>query len=276
LLRYHLFYLRRLAASKKRVTTINVLGIDVGGSGIKGAPVDTHSGKLLAERRRVATPQPATPHAVARAVARIVEHFAWPGPLGCALPAVVKDGRLRTAANISRNWLGVDAQALLRKSTKRQVSVINDADAAGYAEMTFGAGRRRRGLVIMVTLGTGIGTALFINGHLVPNTELGHLLLHGRDAETWAAESVRERKGLSWKKWSRRVDAYLHLLQRYFWPDLIIIGGGVSSKWRKFLPRLTLPTPVVPARLCNDAGIIGAALAYEHQRQRARRKLALG
>jgi polyphosphate glucokinase len=276
MLRYHLFYLRRLATSKKRITAIKVLGIDVGGSGIKGAPVDTKSGKLLAERRRVATPQPATPRAVARAVARIVDHFAWRGPLGCALPAVVKDGRLRTAANISRSWLGIDAQALIRRSTRRPVSVINDADAAGYAEMTFGAGRRRSGLVVMVTLGTGIGTALFINGHLVPNTELGHLVLHGRDAETWAAESVREAKDLSWKKWARRVDAYLHLLQRYFWPDLFIIGGGVSSKWQKFLPRLTLPTPVVPARLRNDAGIIGAALAYEHHRQRARRKLALG
>jgi len=142
--------------------------------------------------------------------------------------------------------------------------------------MTFGAGRRRSGLVIMVTLGTGIGTALFINGHLVPNTELGHLVLRGRDAETWAAESVREHDDLSWKKWSRRVDAYFHLLQRYFWPDLIIVGGGVSKKWRKFLPRLTLATPVVPAKLRNDAGIVGAALAYEHERSRARQKRALG
>jgi polyphosphate glucokinase len=192
------------------------------------------------------------------------------------LPAVVKDGRARTAANISRGWLGVDARALLRKATQRKVAVINDADAAGYAEMTFGAGRRRRGVVIMVTLGTGIGTALFVNGHLLPNSELGHLTLRGRDAETWAAESVRERESLSWKKWSRRVDAYLHLMQRYFWPDLFIVGGGVSKKWEKFLPHLTLPTPVVPAKLRNDAGIIGAALAFEHEKRRAQQKRALG
>jgi len=257
-------------------TGIRVLGIDVGGSGIKGAPVDTKTGRLLAARRRVATPQPATPRAVAQAVASIVDAFAWKGPIGCALPAVVKDGRVRTAANISRSWIGVDAHALLHKASGRPVTAINDADAAGYAEMTFGAGRRRSGLVIMVTLGTGIGTALFINGHLVPNTELGHLILRGRDAETWAAERVREKKDLGWKKWSHRVDAYLHLLQRYFWPDLIIVGGGVSKKWRRFLPRLTLATPVVPAKLRNDAGIVGAALAYEHARRRVRQKRALG
>jgi polyphosphate glucokinase len=256
--------------------SINVLGIDVGGTGVKGAPVDTRSGKFLAQRHRIDTPQPATPEAVAGTIGEIVAHFRWTGPIGCAVPAVVKDGRLRTAANISQRWLGVDAAGLLRKSTRLAVSVINDADAAGYAEMTFGAGRRRSGLVIMITLGTGIGTALFINGHLVPNTELGHLTLRGKDAETWAAESVRTAKAMSWKKWSRRVDAYLHLLQGYFWPDLFIIGGGVSKKWEKFLPRLTLPTPIVPARLRNDAGIIGAALAYEHHRLRVRRKTSLG
>lgn len=255
---------------------MHVLGIDVGGSGIKGAPVDTASGRLLAERKRVRTPDPATPQAVARTVAKIAQHFEWDGPIGCAMPAVVKGGRLRTAANISRSWLGVNAAALLRKSTRCPVSVINDADAAGYAEMHFGAGRNREGLVIMVTLGTGIGTALFINGHLVPNTELGHLTLRGRDAETWAAESVREKKDLGWKKWARRVDAYLRLLQGYFWPDAFIIGGGVSRKWRKFLPQLKLITPIVPAKLRNEAGIIGAALAYDHERRRARQKRSLG
>ncbi len=249
---------------------MRILGIDVGGSGIKGAPVDTRTGRLLAARRRVATPQPATPRAVARAVARIVERFKWKGPVGCALPAVVKHGRVRTAANISRRWLGVDARALLRSALGRAVTVINDADAAGCAEMAFGAGRKRGGVVIVVTLGTGIGSALFIDGRLVPNTELGHLTLRKRDAESWAADSVREKKDLGWKKWSRRVDAYLHLLQRYFWPDLIIVGGGVSRKWRKFLPRLTLATPVVPAQLRNDAGIVGAALACEHARRRLR------
>ncbi len=255
---------------------MRVLGIDVGGSGIKGAPVDTASGKLLAERKRIKTPHPATPQAVARTVRELARHFDWEGPIGCAMPAVVKRGRLRTAANISRSWLGVNAVALLRKETGCPVSVINDADAAGYAEMHFGAGRNREGLVIMVTLGTGIGTALFINGHLVPNTELGHLTLRGRDAETWAAESVREKKDLGWKKWARRVDAYLRLLQGYFWPDAFIIGGGVSGKWRKFLPHLKLITPIVPAKLRNDAGIIGAALAYDHERRRTRQKRSLG
>jgi len=254
---------------------VRVLGIDVGGSGIKGAPVDTASGKLLAKRTRVKTPQPATPQAVARTVRDIARHFEWDGPIGCAVPAVVKGGRLRTAANISPLWVGVNAAALLQKQTGCPVSVINDADAAGYAEMHFGAGRDREGLVIMVTLGTGIGTALFMNGHLVPNTELGHLTLRGRDAETWAAESVREKKELGWKKWARRLDAYLRLLQSYFWPDLFIIGGGASKKWRKFLPRLTLATPVVPARLRNEAGIIGAALAYDHERRRARQRRSL-
>jgi len=255
---------------------VKALGIDIGGTGIKGAPVDTRRGKLLARRYRVATPRPATPKAVAETVAKVVQHFRWKGPVGCAVPAVVKDRRLRTAANISRSWLGVDAYQVLGEATGCRVAVINDADAAAYAEMHFGAGRRRTGLVIMVTLGTGIGTALFINGHLVPNTELGHLELRGRDAEKRAAESVRVAKGLGWKKWSRRVDEYLHLLQRYFWPDLFIVGGGVSKKWRKFLPRLTLPTPIVPARLRNDAGIVGAALAYEHERRRARQKRSLG
>jgi polyphosphate glucokinase len=255
---------------------MKVLGIDIGGSGIKGAPVDTQRGKLLAKRYRIVTPQPATPAAVADAVAKVVRRFHWKGPVGCALPAVIKRRRLCTAANISRDWLGVDAYRLLGRATGRRVSVINDADAAGYAEMHFGAGRRRTGLVIMVTLGTGIGTALFINGHLVPNTELGHLTLRGEDAERRAAESVRVAKHLSWKKWSHRVDAYLHLLQGYFWPDLFIIGGGVSKKWRKFVPRLTLPTPVIQARLRNDAGIIGAALAYEHERRRERQSMSLG
>jgi polyphosphate glucokinase len=201
----------------------------------------------------------------------MVERFAWKGPIGCALPAVVKDGRVRTAANISRSWLGVDARALLGNAAGRRVAVINDADAAGGAEMAFGIGRGRGGLVIMVTLGTGIGTALFMDGRLVPNTELGHLTLQGRDAETRASAAVREDEQLSWKKWARRVDAYLHLLQRYFWPDLIIVGGGVSRRWRRFLPRLTIPTPVVPARLRNDAGIVGAALAGAQARRRARR-----
>ncbi len=255
---------------------MKVLGIDIGGTGIKGAPVDTSRGKLAAPRRRIATPRPATPEAVGASVARIVRHFKWRGPVGCAVPAVVQDGRVRTAANISKRWLGIDARALFRGSAGRRVTVVNDADAAGYAEMHFGAGRGVSGLVIIVTLGTGIGSALFINGHLVPNTELGHLEIDGREAEKWAAARVREAQDLSWKKWAQRVDVYLTRLQRYFWPDLIIIGGGVSKKRDKFLPRLTVPVKVVAAKLRNDAGIIGAALAYQHEQRRARQKRTLG
>lgn len=255
---------------------MRVLGIDIGGSGIKGAPVDTRRGRLLAERHRIPTPQPATPAAIASAVRQLAHHFGWKGPIGCALPAVVQQGYVRTAANISKSWLGVHAPRLFRRASRYPVSVINDADAAGYAEMHFGAGRRRAGLVIIVTLGTGIGTALFINGHLVPNTELGHIEIRGREAEKWAAASVRDAKDLSWKKWARRVDVYLRHMQRYFWPDLFVIGGGVSRKHQKFLPRLTVAAKVVPARLGNDAGIVGAALAYEHEQRRSRQKRSLG
>ena len=257
---------------------MRVLGVDIGGSGIKGAPVDTRTGRLLATRYRVDTPAPATPAAVARAVARIVRQFAWRGPIGCGVPAAVRDGVFLTAANIHRSWIGTDARALFSRATGRRVAIINDADAAGYAEMTFGAGRGRAGLVILVTLGTGIGTALFINGHLVPNTELGHLELDGEEAEARASARLRRRKQLSWKKWARRVDAYLQSLQRYFWPDLIIVGGGVSRKADKFFPHLSVTgtVQVVPARLQNDAGIVGAALAYEHAARRGRQRLALG
>jgi polyphosphate glucokinase len=255
---------------------MKVLGIDVGGSGIKGAPVDTSRGALLAERHRIATPQPATPKAVARTIAQIAAHFRWKGPLGCGVPTVVLRGIVCTAANISRQWLGVDARTLLGQATGCPVSVINDADAAGYAEMHFGAGRGQAGVVVLVTLGTGIGTALFINGHLVPNTELGHLEIHGKEAEAWAADSVRESKNLSWKKWAERLKAYLAYLENLLWPELIIIGGGVSKKADKFLPRLRLRTPIVAAKLLNDAGIIGAALAYEHERQRVGQRLTLG
>lgn len=257
---------------------MRVLGIDFGGSGIKGAPVDTRTGRLLAPRVRLETPEPATPAAVTRSVAHVARHFAWRGPIGCGVPAAVRDGVFLTAANVHRDWIGTDARALFARATGRRVSLINDADAAGYAEMTFGAGRGRPGLVILVTLGTGIGTALFINGHLVPNTELGHIELDGQDAEARASAKVRRGEDLSWKKWARRVDAYLQALQRYFWPDLIIVGGGVSRKADKFFPGLSVAQAValVPAQLQNDAGIVGAALAYEHAARRGRQRLALG
>ncbi len=237
-----------------------VVGIDIGGSGIKGAPVDTSTGHLTRERIRLLTPHPATPQAVAGTVAELVEQIGHPGPLGVTLPAVVQHGVARTAANIDGGWVDTDAAGLLASATGRQVAVINDADAAGVAEMRFGAGRGVDGVVVMVTLGTGIGSAVFVDGRLVPNTELGHLHLHGGDAEDYAAASVREEEDLGWKEWARRVERYLQLLERLLWPDLIIVGGGVSKHAERFLPRIETRTTVVPAEMHNDAGIAGAAI----------------
>jgi polyphosphate glucokinase len=237
------------------------VGIDIGGTGIKGAPVDVHEGQFAADRIRLLTPSPATPDAVADVVTELLTQLDAPGPLGITLPAVVRDGVVLTASNIDHAWIGTDAQALFAKTTGRRVSVMNDADAAGIAEMQFGAGQGHKGVVVLVTLGTGIGSAVFVDGVLVPNSELGHLPLRGGDAEDWAAESVRENEDLSWKQWSKRIQRYLELLERVLWPQLIIIGGGVSKKSEKFLPRIELNTPVVAAELHNDAGIVGAALA---------------
>ena len=240
---------------------MDILGIDIGGSGIKGAPVDLNQGVLAAERLRIATPQPATPDAVADTVGRIIRHFNWTGPVGCGLPSVVQNGVARTAANIDSSWIGTDVRALLSQRTGCPVTVINDADAAGIAEMRFGAGRGRNGTILMVTVGTGLGTALFRDGTLVPNTELGHLLLNGKVAEKYASAAAREDLGLSYKTWAKRLDLYLHQLQSLFWPDLFILGGGISKKHEKFFPFLTLETEFLPAVLRNQAGIVGAALA---------------
>jgi len=239
------------------------LGIDIGGSGIKGAPVDIERGELTAERLRIATPQPSSPDAVAACVAEIVEHFHWKGPIGITLPGVVKQGILLTAANIDQKWLNADAGALFSKTTGNPVTVLNDADAAGIAEMRFGAGKGRDGVVIMITLGTGIGFALFNDGVLLPNTELGHIEMHGKDAESHASARVREEHDESWKKWADKVDDYLDRIDNLLWPDLIIIGGGVSKKSEKFFPYLDTRAELVPAALQNDAGIVGAALAAE-------------
>lgn len=236
------------------------VGVDVGGTGIKAAPVDTSTGTLTRERIRLLTPHPATPEAVAGVVAELVDQLDCPGPLGVTLPAVVQHGVARTAANIDPGWIDTDAAGLLAAATGRPVAVINDADAAGVAEMRFGAGAGVDGVVVMVTLGTGIGSAVFVDGRLVPNTELGHLPLHGGDAEDWAAASVREEEDLGWKKWAHRVEAYLQLLEKLLWPDLIIIGGGVSKHADRFLPHIETRTTVVPAQMHNDAGIAGAAL----------------
>jgi polyphosphate glucokinase len=241
---------------------MEILGIDIGGTGIKGAPVKIATGELLAERYRLPTPSPSTPEAVSATVAEVTRHFNWTGPIGCGFPAAIRnEGTVLTAANVSKAWIGRNARQLFAEATGCPVMVLNDADAAGYAEMRFGAGQGKQGVVLIVTLGTGIGTALFINGHLVPNTELGHIELDGKDAERRAASSARERKQLSWKKWARHVDAYLTCMQHYLWPDLIIVGGGVSKDADKFLPLLTVETVVVPAQMRNEAGIVGAALA---------------
>jgi polyphosphate glucokinase len=240
---------------------MNVLGIDIGGTGIKGAPVDTVNGALLAERFRVLTPQPATPEAVARCLLEIVQHFNWEGEIGVGYPGVVKVGHTMTAANVDPGWIGFDALALFERLTGCPLSLVNDADAAGLAEMRFGAGREQMNTVFMLTVGTGIGTAVFVDGKLVPNTELGHLIIRGKDAEHRASEKVRVEKELTWKAWAKRFNEYLTYLDNLFWPDLFIIGGGVSKNFSKFSHRLTVRARVLPAELQNDAGIVGAAMA---------------
>jgi polyphosphate glucokinase len=239
-----------------------VLGIDIGGTGIKAAPVDVETGKLTAERVKLATPHPALPEAVADVVHQLVKGFSWTGQAGITFPGVVSDGITRTAANLGTPWIGLDSRALFSKATGLPITLLNDADAAGLAEMKFGAGAGQRGVVLMLTLGTGIGSALFVDGILVPNTEFGHIEIRGKDAEKRASEIVREEEDLSWGKWAGRVDEYLVHMDALLSPALIIIGGGISKKSDKFLPRLTgLHARVVPAKLFNDAGIVGAAMA---------------
>ncbi len=240
---------------------MNVFGIDVGGSAIKGALVDTNTGKLLAERVRIKTPQPATPEAMVATAVEVVRRSGWNGPSGCGFPAVVKGGVVRTAANIDKAAIGFDMRRRLEDELGAPVRVINDADAAGLAEMRWGAGREEEGVVLMLTLGTGIGTSLFIGGRLVPNTELGHIEVRGEDAEHRAADSARKREDLSWKQYARRLDEYLHEIEDLLWPDLIVIGGGISKKSEKYFPNLTIRTRIVTAEMHNDAGIAGAALA---------------
>lgn len=242
-----------------------LLGIDIGGTGIKGAPVDIERGTLAADRYRLLTPQPATPEAVAKTVSEVVDHFAVDGRVGGTFPAVIQHGVALTAANVDKRWIGTDVRATLEQATSRPFTVINDADAAGVAEMEFGAGKHRMGVVIMVTLGTGIGTAVFVDGKLVPNTELGHIEVGGHDAETRASEKVREDKGLPWKKWGGRVNVYLQKLEALLNPELIIIGGGISKKPEKFFGYLDTRAELVSAKLRNEAGIIGAAVAARHE-----------
>ncbi len=243
-------------------TTHHPLGIDIGGSGIKGAPVDLAKGELAKDRLRIETPKVSSPAAVADIVAQIAAHFdddTGDSPIGVTVPAVVTNGVVRTAANIHPAWIGTDARKLLSDKLGRPVTVINDADAAGVGELQYGAARNTGGLVLMTTLGTGIGSALLYDGVLIPNSELGHLQIDGREAEQRAAASVRDTKGLSWAEWAERLQWFYSHVENLFWPDLIVVGGGVSRKADKFLPLLHLRAPIVAAQLANSAGIIGAA-----------------
>ena len=240
------------------------LGIDVGGSGIKGAPVDLEKGEFATERLRLETPKDSTPTAVVEVIDEIARKFSRQSgkhPIGVTVPAVVSNGIVRTAANIDDSWIGTDACGLFSEHLGREVHVLNDADAAGLAEAHYGAARGTRGLVLVTTLGTGIGTALISDGRLLPNSELGHIEIDGVDAETVTANSVREREDLSWQEWADRLQTYYSTLEDLLWPDLIVVGGGVSKKAEKFLPLLHLRAPIVAAQLKNDAGIIGAAHA---------------
>jgi len=240
---------------------VEVLGIDIGGSGIKAAPVEVTTGTLIRERIKVLTPRPAKPEAIAEAVRGVVAEFGWSGRAGITFPGVVTNGVIRTAANLDSTWIGVGARDLFGTATGLEVQVINDADAAGQAEMRFGAGTGQKGTVVMLTFGTGIGSALFIDGILVPNTEFGHIEIRGKDAEKRASERAREVHDLDWAHWAGLVDEYMSHLEALLWPDLFIVGGGVSRKADKFLPLLEgLSARVVPAKMHNDAGIVGAAL----------------
>lgn len=240
---------------------MEILGIDIGGSGIKGAPVNIQTGELLAERLRVPTPTPSKPALVAQCVAQIAQNFDWKGSIGCGFPAVVQNGVTLSAANVHKKWVKKDAMRLFTKATNCPTFVVNDADAAGLAEMTFGSGKDRQGVVLMITIGTGLGSALFTDGVLLPNTELGHLEFNGQDAELYASDAARKRDKLSWKKWGKRFNRYLIYLEKLLSPDLIILGGGACKAFDQFSPVLSVQAEIMQAQFLNDAGIVGAALA---------------
>jgi polyphosphate glucokinase len=242
----------------------HAFGIDIGGSGVKGAAVDLATGELLHERIKIATPYPSTPKAVAEAAAEVVAEAAWDGPVGLTLPSVVLDGVARTAANIDKGWIGTDARALFAATLGgREVTVLNDADAAGLAEDHYGAAKDFAGLVLLLTFGTGIGSALIFHGTLVPNSELGHLEIGGMEAEHRAAASIKDRDDLTYEQWAEEVSTVLSGLENLFWPKVIVAGGGISRDANQWIPLLTNRTPVIPAHLRNTAGIVGAAMAIE-------------
>jgi len=237
------------------------LGIDIGGSGIKGVPINTENGEIMGHRHRIDTPQPATPEAVAQTVAEMVNHFKWHGPVGCTMPSIVQHGVAKTASNIPAEWIGVNAEALFKSKTGLDFKVINDADAAGMGELHFGAANDHQGTVLLLTVGTGIGSALFCNGVLVPNTEFGHLLFADTIAEKYCGDRARKDQKLKWPAWAERFNAYLAHLELLFSPDLFIIGGGIANKTEKYWDLLIAKAQLVPATLKNNAGIVGAAYA---------------
>ena len=240
---------------------MHILGVDIGGSGIKGAIVDTVKGELVTERYRIETPQPATPEAIAAALAQLVIHFNWHGPVGCGFPAAIQHGIARSAANISSSFIGTHIDKLFSEATKCPCYSLNDADAAGMAEIHFGEGAGHAGVVLLITIGTGLGTVFFIDGKLLPNTELGHLYLkNGKKAENYTSDAVRKNEDLDWKRWGNRFNKYLTMMEKLFWPDLIILGGGASKQFDKFKEQITVEAPVKPAAFLNQAGIVGAAL----------------
>lgn len=243
---------------------MDILGIDIGGSGIKGAIVDTEKGEFITDRHRIPTPQPATPDAVTDTVAEIVKHFDYSGVIGCTFPAIMKNGVAHSAANVDKSFIGTDVQRLIQRKTGCPTLVLNDADAAGIAEMRFGVGKDRDGEILMLTVGTGIGSALFFNGQLVPNTEMGHLFLkNGMEGENYASDRIRDEENLGWEEWGKRLNDYLQHIDFIFSPDLIAIGGGVSKKHEKYFGYIDINAELVPAQLRNKAGIIGAAVAAE-------------
>lgn len=238
------------------------LGIDIGGSGIKGAIVNAKNGELITDRFRVPTPNPSDPSSVAKEIKKIAENFKWKGPIGVGFPGVVLNGVTKTAANIAKDWLDINAEEYIEKATGCPAYVLNDADAAGFAEMKFGAGKGHKGLVMLLTIGTGVGVVMFTRGKLVANCEMGHVIMpNGQEAEKYMSDGTRKDLNLGWDEWMKRIDEYLNYVHSLFWPDLIIIGGGLSKKLDpKNLP-FTVPVKVVPAELLNEAGIIGAAVA---------------
>lgn len=251
---------KRKSQAKSSGGIMEILGIDVGGSGIKGAPVNLENGEMTAERYRLATPDEGKPLQIAATIAEITQHFNWSGPVGVGFPAAVRSGVIMTAANIDASWIGTNAETLFNQTTRCPTFVANDADVAGFAEMAFGAGKGQRGVVLVITLGTGVGTAIFTDGVLLPNTELGHIEIRGKDAELRVSDAARQRKDWTWQEWATRINEYLSRMEDLFWPDLIIIGGGVSKQAAKYFPYLKTRARLEQAQLLNQAGIVGAAM----------------